>query len=71
MKTEPLFDRSEIEQIIHSAKCNRVEYFRRETANVGAVARWGRLGAVAGACVTCLVTLRHLLHTGLAHPIRP
>jgi hypothetical protein len=71
MKSEPLFDRTEIERIIHSAKCNRVGYLRREIASVGPVARWARLGGVAAVCITCLVMLGHLLRTGLAHPIQP
>jgi hypothetical protein len=51
MKTKPLFDRTEIDRIIRSAKSNRVKYLLRKKARTGRVARWGGLGAVAAACL--------------------
>jgi hypothetical protein len=67
MKSEALFDRTEIERIIHSAKCNRVGYLRRKIGSIGAVSRWGKVGR--GGC-----SVRHMLsHVGTSSPhwIRP
>jgi hypothetical protein len=50
MKTEPLFDRTEINRTIQSAKANRVRFLlRRESSTGGLVSR---LGAIATACLT-------------------
>ena len=54
MTTEPLFDRSDIELITHSAKINRVKFLFRETGGVRRVARWGALGTVITACLALL-----------------
>jgi hypothetical protein len=57
MKTEPLFDRTEIDRIIHSAKSNRVRFLLRRERSTGGLA--SRLGAIAAACLTLIVSRWH------------
>jgi hypothetical protein len=66
MKTEPLFDRTEIDRIIHSAKSNRVKFLlrRERSADTIARARWGWLGATAAACLAFFASRSHLLGGG-------
>ena len=52
MKTDPLFDRTEIDRIIHSAQSNRVRFLLRRERSAGGLASGGWLGAIAAACLT-------------------
>jgi hypothetical protein len=40
MNTEPLFDRDEINEIILTAKLNRVEFFRGQSDSIKRQTRW-------------------------------
>jgi hypothetical protein len=62
MKTEPLFDRPEIDRIIQSAKAHRVEFLLREEKGTRALGVWARLGAVTTAC---LAFFSNRWHSGL------
>jgi hypothetical protein len=57
MKTEPLFDRTEIDRTIQSAKSNRVRFLLRRERSIGGLA--SRLGAIAAACLTFFASRWH------------
>lgn len=65
MKTEPLFDRSEIDQIIHSAKSNRVKFLLRRERSASSFARLGWVGAATAACLSFFASRWHFFHGGL------
>jgi hypothetical protein len=65
MKTEPLFDRTEIDRIIHSAKSNRVKFLLRRERRPGSFAKWGWLGAATAACLTFFASRWHFFDGAL------
>jgi hypothetical protein len=62
MKTEPLFDRTEINRIIHSAQSNRVRFLLRRERSAGGSPSLGWLGAIAAACLTFFASRWHFLN---------
>jgi len=59
MKTEPLFDRTEIDRTIQSAKSNRVRFLLRRERSAGGLSSWGWLGAIATTCLTFFASRWH------------
>jgi hypothetical protein len=61
MKTEPLFDRDEINEIIHIAKLNRAEFFRHQSESIKRPTRWWSFANG----LTLFRQRRHFLRFGL------
>jgi hypothetical protein len=56
MTNEPLMDRSQIEQIMKSAKARRVEYLQKKVEPAAGVAKWGGVAALAAYCIAFFTT---------------